>query len=348
VKFDKPLSTTNWLHWRGRTTEALQILQVFDHVESDLTAIRPDPTIDARVTDAHIQMWVNLDRIAWAQIHHNISDVNRTITSKCTTARHAWVALIANFVQASVTSRMAILAEIHDYTFQPDSSVLTHTNRLRLLSDQLMESGGAMPEDQLVMHLLTSMPEQYDQTVLFLRMMPSTTLTLNYVTNALMAAETMFATNKNKTTATAHSYIITHTDRRGERGADRSTFKPSGGHRFDYRDSVCSLCHRPGHARESCFQDPKIGYPEWWGSRPRVRHDLNNDDNNDDNSNNNSNNNNNNNNNRSDNKRQRGRSTNAGSNRPSPPAAGSDNDESDDDSPRHKSQKTKRREAISF
>jgi hypothetical protein len=156
VKFDKTLSSTSWLHWKSRTRDALQILQVWNHVESDLSSTRPDPLVDTRVTEAHLAMWDNLDRIAWAQIHHNISDANRTITSKCITARAAWVALIANFVQASVTSRMAILAEINDYSFEPESTVLGHTNRLRSLSDQLMESGGTMPEDQLVMHLLTS------------------------------------------------------------------------------------------------------------------------------------------------------------------------------------------------
>jgi transposase InsO family protein len=265
-------------------------------------------------------MWVTLDRIAWAQIHHNISDVNRTITTKCTTARQAWVSLIANFVQASVTSRMAILAAIHDYTFQPDSSVMTHTNRLRLLGDQLMESGGSMPEDQLVMHLLTSMPEEYEHTVLFLRMMPPATLTLDYVSNALLAAETMLATKKHKAISTARSYI-THTEK-GRGAVGRSTSKPSGGHRVKHSGDVCSFCHKSGHARESCFQDPKIGYPDWWGSRPRLGDKP------------------------KDNKRQRGESS--GTNRLSPSAAGSNNDESDEEAPRQKSQKTNRREAISF
>ncbi|KAI6688842.1 hypothetical protein NL676_025670 [Syzygium grande] len=29
----------------------------------------------------------------------------------------------------------------------------------------------------------------------------------------------------------------------------------------------CSNCNREGHDAESCFQ--LIGYPEWWGNRPR-------------------------------------------------------------------------------
>ena len=61
-----------------------------------------------------------------------------------------------------------------------------------------------MPHDQLVLYLLNSMPEEYDQTVVFLRMQPPAVLTIEYVCNALMAAETTFATKKMRA---ATSYI---------------------------------------------------------------------------------------------------------------------------------------------
>lgn len=32
---------------------------------------------------------------------------------------------------------------------------------------------------------------------------------------------------------------------------------------------VCSNCRRTGHRAEGCFQ--LLGYPEWWGDRPRDR-----------------------------------------------------------------------------
>src|ERR1700679_1624953 len=99
VKF-KPVSSSNWINWKGRTTRALQILQIWDHVESDLSAARPDPLIDSRVTPAHLAAWDHAERIALTQILHNIDDTKLTITRKCTTARGAWVALEANFVQA--------------------------------------------------------------------------------------------------------------------------------------------------------------------------------------------------------------------------------------------------------
>ena len=260
VKF-KAVSASTWTNWKGRTRRALEILQVWDHVDSDLSSTRPDPLLDPRMTPAHLAAWDHAERIALAQILHNIDDSKLTITRKCATARAAWVALETNFVQASITSRMSILNKINQYSFEPESTVLDHTNRLRALCDDLEESGGTMPHDQLILYLLNSMPEEYEQTVVFLRMQPPALLTLDHVSNMLMAAETTFATKKRKT---ATSYI---TQTNGGGGGGQSHSKTTGGSNHKV---VCSLCDKTGHAREKCFQNPKVGYPEWWGSRPRV------------------------------------------------------------------------------
>src|SRR6185437_15979435 len=75
VKF-KAVSSSNWINWKGRTTRALQILQVWDHVASDLSASRPDPALDDRVTPAYLAAWDHAERIALTQILHNIDDSN--------------------------------------------------------------------------------------------------------------------------------------------------------------------------------------------------------------------------------------------------------------------------------
>ena len=85
----KAVSSSNWINWKGRTMRALQILQVWDHVETDLSAARPDPLLDSRVTAAHLAAWDHAERIAVAQIQHNIDDTKLTMTRKCTTARQA-------------------------------------------------------------------------------------------------------------------------------------------------------------------------------------------------------------------------------------------------------------------
>jgi transposase InsO family protein len=322
VKF-KAVTSSNWINWKGRTTRALQMLQVWDHVESDLSATRPNPDLDPRQTPAHLAAWDHAERIAFNQILHNIDDSKLTITRKCTTARQAWLALESNFVQASMTARMSILDSIHHFTFEPDSSVLDHTNRLRALSDDLEESGGGMPEDQLVLHLLNSMPEEYEHTVLNLRMLPQPP-TLDHVCNALMAAETTFATKRRRT---ATSYLTQTQGPRGGAGRtrkDRSSKRKSAGRD---RGPECSLCGETGHPRDNCFADPKIGYPDWWGNRPRVTlGDAT--------------------------KQQKGGSTKKTNKRRDPPSpAGSDDeddDSSDEDSSKKRTKKTKGRTEVSF
>ena len=112
---------------------ALQIFQVWDHVSSDLSAVRPDPSVDQRITAAHLASWDHHERVAMMQILHNIEDSKLTIVRKCTTASQVWAALEANFVQASMTARMSILNDINQFVFEPESSVLDRTNRLRAL-----------------------------------------------------------------------------------------------------------------------------------------------------------------------------------------------------------------------
>jgi hypothetical protein len=258
VRF-KPLSSSNWINWKGRTIRALQILQVWDHVESDVSATRPNPLTDSRVTPTHLAVWDHAEQIALTQILHNIDDTKLTITRKCTTARAAWIALEANFVQASLTSRISILNDINSFTWETPTNVLDHTNRLRALCDNLEESGGSIPMDQLVLHLLNSMPEEYENTVAFLRMQPPASLTLDYVSNSLTAVEMTF---KNKTRSQERAYAVFKHNR-------GRTDPSSSGYGGSNRGPVCSLCKRPGHPRNRCFQDPKVGYPEWWGDRPR-------------------------------------------------------------------------------
>jgi hypothetical protein len=309
VRF-KSLTSSNWINWKGHTTRALEILQVWNHVKSDLSAVRPDPLLDPRVTPAYLTAWDYAEQVALTQILHNIDDTKLTITRKCTTARAAWVALETNFVQASVTSRMSILNQINQFTWDPETTVLDHTNRLRALCDNLEESGGSIPLDQLILHLLNSMPEEYEQTVVFLRMQPPASLTLDYVCNALTAAETTFK-SKERTRERAAALVTRVDRRRGESNQFQSSY---GG---PNRDVVCSLCKKSGHPRSRCFQDPKVGYPDWWGDRPKPGEK---------------------------NQRHRGKSS-----RDDNESDNSDDDDSDDDHSANKKKKTKKsHHAISF
>ena len=159
--------------------------------------------------------------------------------------------------------------DIMNYTFQPNSSVREHVNQLRRLNTTLVESGGDMADNQLVLHLLHSMPEEYEQTVLNLRMKAPATLTLDYVCNALVAAETHFATMKKKT---ASAFVAQSNQRSAARGR-KAMF--SAEPRVDKSGLICSHCKSTaqkeypfkGHTKERCFR--LIGYPDWWGSRPR-------------------------------------------------------------------------------
>jgi len=170
-----------------------------------------------------------------------------------------------------MTARMSILNDINQYTFEPESSVLDHTNRLHALVDALEESGGSMPQDQLILYLLNSMPEEYDQTVVFLRMQPPASLTFDHVCNTLLAAETTFSTKKRKVAASYHTQTQART---GSIGRVSRVDKPKPTDISNDSLSKCSLCNKNGHLRKNCFQDPRVGYPSWYVGRRVVAGDT--------------------------------------------------------------------------
>ncbi|XP_010519415.1 PREDICTED: uncharacterized protein LOC104798893 [Tarenaya hassleriana] len=48
-----------------------------------------------------------------------------------------------------------------------------------------------------------------------------------------------------------------------------ATAKPRASSAVKDKSVICTHCGRSGHAADSCFQ--LLGYPEWWGDRPRNR-----------------------------------------------------------------------------
>ena len=81
---------------------------MLDHVESDLSATRPDPAVDATITPVHLAACDHTDRVAKLQIVHNLSSSMLSIVRHSTTARGAWKALENEFKQANMTARMSL------------------------------------------------------------------------------------------------------------------------------------------------------------------------------------------------------------------------------------------------
>ena len=128
-----------------------------------------------------------------------------------------------------------------------------------------------MPQDQLVLYLLNSMPEEYVQTVVFLRMQPPASLTFDHVCNTLLAAEITFSTKKRKVAASYHAQTQARTRAIGRVSrvdTPKSTDNSNG------PVSKCSLCNKNGHLRENCFQDPRVGYPSWYVGKRVVAGDT--------------------------------------------------------------------------
>src|SRR5277367_811970 len=163
------LNAGNWINWKRRTTNALKTLHAWAHVESDLSAVRPDPAVDPLITAALLAAWDDVEIMAVTQIELNMENRYMIITRGCATARDAWKQLHDVFVNANLTSHMALEAELTNYTHKQGTSVEDHIKAMQEIADRIAISGEPWAEPRVVAVVLRSMPEEYKSVVKILQ-----------------------------------------------------------------------------------------------------------------------------------------------------------------------------------
>ena len=69
-----------------------------------------------------------------------------------------WDRLILQYAQVAVANADLLLAKFQGYKMDPDTSVLAHTNRLRMMADELSNVGCPMTEQALMVRILSTLP----------------------------------------------------------------------------------------------------------------------------------------------------------------------------------------------
>ena len=172
------------------------------------------------------------------------------ITRGCATARDAWKQLHDVFVNANLTSHMALEAELTNYTHKQGTSVEDHIKAMQEIADRIAISGEPWAEPRIVAVVLRSMPEEYKSVVKILQHCSNPAdRTLVRVTESLKAEEANLAAEKTKLATLAYF-------------TQKAKPPPKG------TTTRCEHCNKMGHSKTQCFE--LVGYPDWWANRPRA------------------------------------------------------------------------------
>jgi hypothetical protein len=79
-----------------------------------------------------------------------------------TTAKEVWKALEELYESQGAAAKLDLLHQLHKLELDYEESMVRYFNRVRDLRDRLVGVGHEIKEDELVLHLLNGLPEEYE------------------------------------------------------------------------------------------------------------------------------------------------------------------------------------------
>jgi hypothetical protein len=142
IKFKLDAAKGNYHKWRNFFLTILTKYNARDHVEEETDPHLADA--EWRSSDVEIILWI------YGSISDELQDV---ILQADGTAYTAWKAL-AHFFTSNAESRETLLDKQLKNTVQGDMDIITYSNKLKSIADQLADVGAPVTEKKLTMQLI--------------------------------------------------------------------------------------------------------------------------------------------------------------------------------------------------
>jgi hypothetical protein len=179
--------------------------------------------------------WIKKERKALATMCLYLKDTQLLQVRQCTTAKEAWKKLTDIYENKSLTTRLFLRRRFFTIQMTEGTSMMDHIAKVRTLAEKLEAIGAAVHEDDVVMTLLSSLPESFSNLITSLESRADS-LSLEFVTSRLVHEE---ARRREVTSSKEESaFLIENNGRKGQ------------GERFNKK--ACFYCGKLGHFKFEC------------------------------------------------------------------------------------------------
>lgn len=197
---------------------------------------------------------------ALAQIALTVSEEMIAIVKSAKSAREAWSLICDQFEQKGISSQVSLKRQLFNSKFKEGSEstgMKSHINNIRSLALQLETIGASMPDQDLAVILLCSLPARFDAFVVQMDSRPAKEITFNFVCNRLLSeAERQSTKNQEGGYDTPIALAARRSGPRSRRPGEDSDSRPH-----------CPWCNRDGHTEARCY-DKRDGKPSVNGQQP--------------------------------------------------------------------------------
>ena len=152
----------------------------------------------------------------------------------CLTAKEAWEALENHFEEKTLSKKILYRRKLYDMRLGSETMEV-HINEMKTVAERLEGLGDPVSDKDLVMILISSLTENYNNLVTTLETLNEEQLTWTYVRDRLMTE--FERRNGDRRNPSSEALFVGS----GKRGGDKSKGPPE-----------CWYCHEKGHLERNC------------------------------------------------------------------------------------------------
>ena len=209
-----------------------------------------------------INLWEEQDALALTIINNCLENSVVSHIQSCTTSHLAWSRLISIFESQDVVTKMHLKDRLINLKMKDNASIVKHIHHFSAHLEQLSAAGSPVPDDEAIIMLMRSLPQNYQPFIRSLRRQPG--LTLQTLITDLIQEETFIKDSSPTSENTSALYVGRKNFNKGKKSYFNKNFRISSdskGESSGYKplekkilakEKKCFYCKKPGHHIKDC------------------------------------------------------------------------------------------------
>ena len=198
------------------------------------------------------------DQQSWSAICLSIKEGLQIYVRNCNSGKEAWDTICSHFEEKTLSKKIFWRRKLYEMRLNKSSTMESHINELKTISEHLEALDDAVLEKDLVMILISSLSEDYNNLITTLETLKEEQLSWNYVRDRLLS-EYQRKKEANPKKSSSDEALISRSDGgrnpNGGRNQQGKKGQQGGQGKADPNKLLKMQCHRckeKGHLRRDC------------------------------------------------------------------------------------------------
>ena len=235
------LNGENFYSWKFNIEMYLKGVDVWDIVTGD-------EVLPERATEDQKKKFKKRDQFALSKICLSVTENVQIYVRNCKTAKDAWDSLSGHFQENTLSKKIHWYKKLYAARMGPNTTMEEHVNNIKIIAEHLESLGDPIQEKYLVMILISSLPDSYNNLITTLETLKEEQLTWNYTRDRVMSEYERKKDKKKKNPADDDALF---TGNKGNYNNNNNQKKKFGGKK-KFFEMECHHCKQKGHFRRDC------------------------------------------------------------------------------------------------